>query len=125
MIFIVALSAVITLAMWIPGAKDTGAIIAYALLFGFSSGGFIGLGPTLIAQISDIRQIGVRTGTAFAVQSFGALTGSPIAGAIVASQGGKDYLGLQLFCGLTMLVSVFIFIAARWVQVGPTIKKKI
>jgi MFS family permease len=123
MICITALSAVITLALWIPG-KSEGAIIAYAILFGFSSGGFIGMAPALVAQISDIRQIGIRTGTAFAVQSFGGLTGSPIAGAIVAAQGGQ-FLGLQLFCGLTMAASVLSYFAARWMLVGPVLKKRV
>jgi MFS family permease len=122
MIFITGLSAIITLALWIPGANSSAAIIVYSVLFGFSSGGFVSLGSPLIAQISDIRQIGVRTGTAFAVQSFGALTGSPIAGAIVTAQHG-DFLGLQLFCGFAMLGSVFAFYIARWVQVGFSIKK--
>jgi len=56
--------------------------------------------------------------------SFGALTGSPIAGAISQAQGG-GYVGLQLFCGFSMLVAVFIFIAARFVQVGWALNKKI
>jgi MFS family permease len=121
MLLITLLSAVITLALWIPG-KSNGAIIAYAVLFGFSSGGYIGIAPTLVAQISDIRQIGVRTGTAFFVQALGALIGSPIAGAIVTSQNGK-FLGLQLFCGLTMAASVLVYFAARWALVGPKLKK--
>ncbi|KAL1901012.1 hypothetical protein Sste5346_002076 [Sporothrix stenoceras] len=123
MIVITALSAIISLALWIPG-KSTGAIIAYSILFGFSSGGFISLGPTLIAQISDIRQIGIRTGTAFAVQSFGALTGSPIAGAITSRQNGS-FTGLQFFCGFTMLASVIVFVIARIVLAGPNPMKKV
>ncbi|KAJ2896971.1 putative riboflavin transporter mch5 protein [Zalerion maritima] len=124
MILITFLSALITLAIWIPGGEtsSTAAVVVYAALFGFTSGGFISLGPTLIAQISDIRQIGVRTGTAFAIQSFGALTGSPIAGAIVSAQGG-NYLGLQIFCGVTMAASCVIFLVARWVQVGLKVQK--
>ncbi|KAK1593465.1 major facilitator superfamily transporter [Colletotrichum navitas] len=121
MVFITLVSAVFCLGLWIPG-KNNAAIIVFLVVFGFSSGGFISLVPACIAQISDIRQIGVRTGTAFAVQSFGALTGSPIAGAIVASQGGS-YLGLQLFCGLVMLASVFVFFCARTVQVGWHLRK--
>ncbi|GJC91276.1 major facilitator superfamily transporter [Colletotrichum higginsianum] len=121
MIFITFVSAVFCLGLWIPG-KSNAAIIVFLVIFGFSSGGFISLAPACIAQISDIRQIGVRTGTAFAVQSFGALTGSPIAGAIVASQGGS-YLGLQLFCGFSMLASVGVFFAARTAQVGLHLKK--
>ncbi len=94
------------------------------MLFGFSSGGFIGMGPSLIAQISELREIGRRSGTAFAVQSFGSLTGSPIAGAIAAHQNG-DFLGLQLFCGATMVASAIAYVAARWAQVGFTVAKKI
>ncbi|RBQ86157.1 hypothetical protein VDGD_04801 [Verticillium dahliae] len=121
MICIVTLAAVFTLSIWIPSKTNT-AIIVFTILFGFSSGSFTSLAPTLIAQISDIRQIGIRTGTAFAVQSFGALTGSPIASAIVESQGGR-YLGLQLFCGLAMLASAVVFFFARHVQVGLRLNK--
>lgn len=117
MIMMTALSAILTLALWIPGSHSAAAIIVYAMSFGFTSGAFISLIPALVAQLSDIRQIGIRTGTAFAVQSFGALTGSPIGGAIVSAQGG-DYLGLQLFCGLSMAASVVVYIVARTLFVG-------
>lgn len=116
MVIITFISALFCLAVWIP-VKDTAGILVFTIIFGFSSGGFISLGPTLIAQISDIRQIGTRVGTAFAIQSFGALTGSPIGGAIVSANGG-DYLGLQLFCGCAMLAGCLVILGARYVQVG-------
>jgi MFS family permease len=115
-IVITLVSAVFSLALWIP-SKSNAAIIVFLIIFGFSSGGFISLGPACIAQICDIRQIGTRTGAAYAVMAFGALTGSPIGGAIVSAQHG-DFLGLQLFCGFSMLLSVFFFVAARYAQVG-------
>lgn len=117
MIAVTTLSSVLTLAVWIPAAGSSAAIIVFTALFGFASGGFVSLMPTLVAQLSDIRQIGVRTGTAMAVMSFGGLTGSPIAGAIVQAQGG-GYLGLQLFCGLCMAASVVLYVLARGVLVG-------
>ncbi len=117
MIGICTLSAVITLALWIPGSHSSPAIILYAVLFGLTSGGFIGLGPSLIAQICEIQQMGMRAGTLFAAQAFGALTGSPIAGAILARENG-DYLGLQLFCGCTMAAASLVYLAARWTQAG-------
>ncbi|KAF4472545.1 monocarboxylate permease [Fusarium albosuccineum] len=116
MIFITFISGLFCLAVWIP-VKDTAGILVFSIIFGFSSGGYISLAPTLIAQISDIRQIGTRVGTAFAIQSFGALTGSPIGGAIVSAQNG-DYLGLQLFCGCAMIAGTVFIFAARYVQVG-------
>lgn len=120
MIVIALLSSIITFALWIP-ARSAAAIIVYMIVFGFTSGGFIGLMPSIIAQISDIRKIGTRTGAALAAQSFGALTGSPIAGAIVSRQGG-DYVGLQVFCGLTMMISVGVFCVARYMQAGIKVK---
>lgn len=121
-ICITTLSTIVTLAVWIPSNNSTAALIVFAILFGFASGGVISISPSLIAQISDIRQIGNRNGIAFVAMSFGALTGSPIAGAIVSRQHG-DYLGLQLFCGLAMGCSVFVYIAARFVQVGMKMTK--
>ncbi|KAK4212315.1 major facilitator superfamily domain-containing protein [Rhypophila decipiens] len=124
MILVCALSSIVTLGIWIPG-KSVAAIILYAVLFGLSSGGFISLLPAVIAQVSpEISQMGVRTGAAFAVASFGSLTGSPIAGAVVSAQGGS-YLGLQIFCGCTILASVLVFVAARGVQVGFLVLKKV
>ncbi|EQL00748.1 major facilitator superfamily transporter [Ophiocordyceps sinensis CO18] len=116
MIIITFISALFCLAVWTPVTNSAG-IIVFMVIFGFSSGGFISLAPTLIAQISDIRQIGTRVGTAYAIQSFGALTGSPIGGSIVAAQHGS-FLGLQLFCGFSMLAGSIVFVAARYIQVG-------
>lgn len=115
MIVICLISAIFCLAIWIP-VESTAGILVFTIIFGFSSGGFISLAPTLIAQISDLSQIGARVGAAFAIQSFGSLTGSPIGGAIVNAQDG-DYLGLQLFCGFTMLAGAIVYFAARWSQV--------
>ncbi|EJP69333.1 monocarboxylate permease-like protein [Beauveria bassiana ARSEF 2860] len=116
MLCIALSSAVFVLAIWIP-VTSTAGIVAFAALFGFSSGGFVSLAPPLIAQVSDIRYIGTRVGTAFAVMAFGGLTGSPIGGAIVSRQHG-DYIGLQLFCGVSMALSFVFFIASRYAQAG-------
>lgn len=117
MIGIVSLSGITTLALWIPSTHNTAAIIAYAVVFGFTSGGYVTMLPACIAQISEIEKIGTRTGVAFLVTALGALTGSPIGGALVSAQGGS-FLGLQLFCGISMLCSAVTFVAARHAQVG-------
>lgn len=121
MVIIILISAIFCFAVWIP-VNDTGGIVTFVVLFGFSSGGFISLAAPLIAQISDIRQIGTRVGAAFAVQSVGALIGSPIGGAIVSAQNGK-YIGLQIFCGVCMIVGCAIFVGARAAQAGLKMTK--
>jgi MFS family permease len=120
-ILITGLSAVITLAIWIPG-KSTATTILYGALYGFTSGAYISLIPAIIAQISDLREIGTRSGISLFVGSLGALTGSPIGGAIVGAQHGQ-YLGLKLWTGLTIATGFIFLILARAVQVKFRIVK--
>ncbi|KAH8163983.1 hypothetical protein CIB48_g4269 [Xylaria polymorpha] len=98
-ILVSVLSAIITLALWVPGN---------------TTGTTIGLRCHL--RISDLREIGTRSGTLLFVGSLGALTGSPIAGAIVTAQNG-GYLGLKLFNGFTLLFGAVFLVLARAVQV--------
>lgn len=116
------LSSVLVLALWLPSRGNV-PIILFAAFYGFSSGAFVSLAPALVAQISDIRQIGVRTGTMFAVVSVAGLTGNPIGGALVTAEHG-GFTHLQIFCGVTMFSGGIIFVAARASLVGlkPSIK---
>lgn len=117
MIAITFISSVFCLAVWTP-VKSTAGILVFIVVFGFSSGAFISLMPPIVAKISDIRQIGVRLGVAYAIASLGSLTGSPIGGAIVKAQGGS-YLGLQLYAGFSMLIASMLFVVARFLVAGP------
>jgi MFS family permease len=120
MIITTAFSAIIVLALWLP-SKGNAPIIVFCVLYGFSSGAFVSLGPSLIAQISPIREIGVRNGTFFLFVSVGGLTGSPIGGALISrDNGGFTYL--QVFCGVTMAVGAALYTASRWVQCGFKMK---
>ena len=117
------LSAILVLALWIPARGNT-PIILFAAFYGFSSGAFVSLAPALVAQISDVRQIGIRTGTMFCVISIAALTGSPIGGALNSAQRGS-YVNLQIFCGVMMIVGSTVFIMARTSLVGLKLAAKV
>lgn len=108
------LCAVSCLAIWLPFPNIPG-IVSFAILFGFSSGGYISLCPTVVRRISEMKVLGARIGAAFAMQAVGALAGSPLGGAIVAWQDGA-YTGLQIFCGCSMLCSGGLFVAAAGVS---------
>ena len=105
------MSALLCLALWLP-ARGNAPYILFAAFFGFSSGAFVSLASALIAQISDVRQVGVRTGSMFAVVSVAALVGSPTGGAIISLEHGS-YSHVQIFCGIMMLAGACMFIAAR------------
>ncbi|KAL2828949.1 major facilitator superfamily domain-containing protein [Aspergillus cavernicola] len=112
MILISLLSLILVLTLWLP-SRTTPTAITFAALYGFTSGAAVSLAPALIAQISDIREIGVRSGTYFAIAAFAALTGTPIGGALVPAPLEGSYLGVEVFCAGTMLVGVLIYGVAR------------
>lgn len=123
MVLITYASGILVFALWIPGTGNTPTII-FAALYGFTTGAFVSLIPALTAQISDIRQIGVRNGAMFAVVSIAALTGNPIGGALVSKYNG-GYMGLQIFAGSTIMAGSTAFLAARWALSGGKLKVKV
>ena len=109
-------AAILTLALWLPG-YGTGATITYALIFGFTSGCLVSLPPSLVAQLSDIKQIGTRTGLVFFVASIAVLTGTPIGGQLIVAENG-GYRSMQIFSGAVMLGGGALCFTALRVQVG-------
>ena len=107
-----------TLALWLPSGRNTDAAhVAYAILYGFFSGAYVSLIAGLVAQISPIKEIGFRTGLVFFVNSIGALTTSPIAGAILDREGG-GWTGVKVFSGIFCIAGTVFVVGARIYKVG-------
>ncbi len=93
---------------WI-GVRSTESFMAIAALYGCFSGALIPLPPSVFPVVCpDPKVLGARLGMAQGIASTASLIGSPIAGALIgihakSSTGGVSYLGLQLFCGVTMV----------------------
>jgi MFS family permease len=124
MIFMSYFSAILVLALWIPSHANA-TVLIFAALYGFSSGAFIGLGPAVVAQISEVREIGVRTGTFYAISSIAALTGNPIGGALVPDVLHGTFWKLQVFSGAVMLAGSTFFLMARVYLAGLKLNKKV
>ncbi|KAK4547835.1 hypothetical protein LTR36_010554 [Oleoguttula mirabilis] len=92
---------------WI-GVKTEASFIAFAALYGCFSGALIPLPPSVFPIVCpDPKVLGARLGMAQAIGSIASLIGSPIAGALSEVNAGRDgsnYLGLQLFSGLVMIL---------------------
>lgn len=123
MIMMSTLSAILVLALWLPGHNNA-AIICFAAFFGFSSGGVIGLGPSLVATISPMKEIGFRMGVFMAITSIGALIGPPVAGAIISADKGS-YRFVAVFSGLCFVIASLGMALVRIRLVGPSITAKI
>jgi predicted MFS family arabinose efflux permease len=106
-----------TLALWYRSGTNEGAIVAYAVLYGFWSGAAISLTPVCISQVCKMEDYGKRNGTTFTLVSIGTLTGIPMAGAIQESQNG-GFKGLIIFGGVLYLSAAAVFGLARGVVGG-------
>ncbi|KAI1011746.1 hypothetical protein LB503_004814 [Fusarium chuoi] len=106
MVVCTAMSAILTLAVWLPGKSST-ALLCYSGFFGFFSGCYISLTPALVVEVSPPSDIGHRTGILYFCISIGVLAGSPIAGALVEAQDG-DYTCLKVFSGVTMFAGAVL-----------------
>lgn len=111
MIIMSAFTTILILALWLP-ATGNAPIILFAALFGIGSGAGIGLTPVLCAQLSPIKDIGVRTGTVFAISAFAALTGSPIGGQIIGVSNGT-FQNTIIFSGVSCAIGTALFVATR------------
>jgi predicted MFS family arabinose efflux permease len=128
MILFTAFGAVVNLALWLPSTTmssgNTNAIIImFSILYGFASGCSFSIIMAMVAQISDIRKIGVRTGSMYVVAATGVLIGSPVAGAI-ESAGGNGFLGLTIFSGVLLAVGALVVACSRVLQTGFKMRAK-
>lgn len=117
------LGAIFNLAVWLP-ARSNALLIVFSCLYGFTSGCTFSIIPAMVASISDVRKLGVRSGSMYAISAIGALIGSPIAGAIVNGQNG-GYSGLIVFSGVNLLTGTAIAILSRHSLVGFRLYAKV
>ncbi|EED11592.1 monocarboxylate permease, putative [Talaromyces stipitatus ATCC 10500] len=121
--FVCYLSGILVLALWIPGTGNA-AVIAFAVIFGFTSGAYASLIANLIVKISpNFKVIGYRTGLAFLFGSIGGLTTNPIAGAILQNSNGS-YVGMKIFSGVFIMSGTTLVFAARLHRTGPKLVGK-
>ncbi|RSM06047.1 hypothetical protein CEP52_005935 [Fusarium oligoseptatum] len=106
-----ALAASVLLFFWML-VTDKPGLYAWAVIYGIIAAAIQSLFPTGVSLLTqDMSKIGVRMGMAFTVASFAALTGPPIAGAIIDVEGG--YYGAQAFAGSALAVGGGLLLMAK------------
>ncbi|KDQ11738.1 hypothetical protein BOTBODRAFT_162565 [Botryobasidium botryosum FD-172 SS1] len=109
------ISGILVLAMWLH-CTSTATLIAFAVLFGFFTGGCESLVPACAGQISSQRMTGNRLGLMWAIGSFASLVSGPIGGALVAHSslsGHEGYSGAIIFSGVAFFISAVCILASR------------
>lgn len=92
--------------------NSSAGIVVLMAFYGFFSGSFVSLPPTIIVHLSgDARdKIGTRLGQSFAFVAIGVLIGTPIGGAILDNKG---FDALWTYGGCMLFGSGALLIAAR------------
>lgn len=127
MIITVALCLISVLAVWLScspadGSKGIAQLIIFCVLFGFASGSNISLTPVCVGQLCGTEVFGRWYAGLYTVVSFGCLTGIPIAGQLLATDGGR-YTSLIGFVGACYGGGLLCFIWARVLKVGWSPRK--
>lgn len=94
---------------------------AETCVYGFVAGAFQCLFPTTITSLhSDLSKNGVRLGMAFTVFSFAGLTGPPIGGALLNTNGGGrgGWLSALLGVGIATMLGTLLLCVARVSKAG-------
>jgi MFS family permease len=95
------------------GVHSISSLYVWAVIYGLVSAGVQGLFPVGVSSLNDdLKKSGVRIGMAMTIVSFAALTGSPIAGALVQADNG-NYLYMQMFMGSSITLGMVLLIVAR------------
>jgi MFS family permease len=117
MILTVVLTVISVLCIWLPAGQSMAGLIVFCLLFGFASGSGISLTPVCVGQLCRTENYGRYYATCYTCVSIGCLTGIPIAGEILTSNGG-EYWGLIVFVGVCYFGGLAAFLTVRFLHTG-------
>lgn len=112
-----------TLFGWI-GVKREPNLYAFSIVYGFFAAGIQALFPSALTSLTTDLKSGIRFGMTLSIVSFSSLTGSPIAGALIALRDG-DFLYAQIFAGLSMFLSLAVLLLSRSKVVGWKLKARV
>ncbi|KAE8441311.1 hypothetical protein EG329_005506 [Mollisiaceae sp. DMI_Dod_QoI] len=115
------LNAICLLAFWLPLELNTATthtqIFAFGAVYGFTSGAFIGVMMSCVAELGRVENLGQRFGTYQFVVGVGSLTSLPIQGALIPED-NYGFAHLILFSGICMVVGTGFLCVARMLRSG-------
>lgn len=103
------------------GIRNLGGLIAYAVLYGVSSGGLVSVTPTATVSLTpDLSVVGTRLGMQFFATGVAAVIGPPIAGAIIGTGGQAGWLGAIGYSGAGLFLGSLVLMTAKMARYRKT-----
>lgn len=97
------------------GVKSTAGLIVFSILYGFFSGIFVSIPPTVLMTLSPPAVLGTRMGMNFALAGLGLLIGTPVAGQLIRQ---VNFEAAIAFNGACVAVAALLFVASRLAKSG-------
>ncbi|KAJ3912664.1 major facilitator superfamily domain-containing protein [Lentinula edodes] len=94
-----------------PFATTKADFVVVAIIYGFASGVYVSCFLMPIYEMSDVHDIGRRTGMIMSIGAIGALLGPPISGAINTNTGG--YTAVGYYAGSMIVVASALMVLTR------------
>ncbi|KAF9008313.1 major facilitator superfamily domain-containing protein [Cyathus striatus] len=97
------------------GLTNFASISVFGILFGFWSGAYVSLIPSLLAQMTkNMAELGTRMGIAFSIVGIAMLVGTPIEGALLHVHDGH-YIWFKsvIFCGVITMCGAAAMAVSR------------
>ncbi|KAF9947403.1 hypothetical protein BGZ70_002695 [Mortierella alpina] len=108
------------LVVWMFAGTSIPIMAVFCILYGFFSGSFVAIVPTVAAHLCGISRLASVTGIVYGGIAVGTLIGSPVGGALLDLSKGVDYQPLQLWAGLVMMVGVVLTVVLKFMM-NPTL----
>ncbi|RUP47217.1 major facilitator superfamily domain-containing protein [Jimgerdemannia flammicorona] len=105
-------------------ANNLGVLMAFAVVYGGSGGGFISLFPVVTADVVGVKNLSNVLGAVYASNVFGNLLGTPLAGAIYDAAGGS-YIPAMIFSGGMSVIAAISMAYLKYLRGGGNFWKMV
>ncbi|KAG0310282.1 hypothetical protein BGZ99_000542 [Dissophora globulifera] len=107
-------SSISVLVVWMLAGNSVPAMVVFCVLYGFFSGSYVAIVPTVAAHLCGISRLASVTGIVYGGIAVGTLIGSPVGGALLDLSDGVDYKPMLLWTGFVMVVGSMLILALKW-----------
>ncbi|KAF9173007.1 hypothetical protein BGX21_001369 [Mortierella sp. AD011] len=101
------------LIVWILAGTSIPTMAVFCVIYGFFSGSFVAIVPTVAAHLCGIGRLASVTGIVYGGIALGTLVGSPVGGALLDLSDGVDYRPTQLWAGLVMAIGTVLTLTLK------------
>ncbi|KAG0219045.1 major facilitator superfamily domain-containing protein [Mortierella sp. GBAus27b] len=104
------------LVVWMLAGSSVPVMAVFCIIYGFFSGSFVAIVPTVAAHLCGISRLASVTGIVYGGIALGTLVGSPVGGALLDLSDGHDYRPMMIWASLVMGIGAVLTIVLKFMM---------